>query len=76
MEEHLVVLDLQRSRARLRELLLPDPQTGGIEADFPRSAVMRVVMASLPALLPLLTTLVARSRPLRLVAETLGLRMR
>ncbi|MET0279570.1 MAG: hypothetical protein ABW278_00400 [Steroidobacteraceae bacterium] len=42
MEEHAVVRRLEQSRAQLRELLLPDPLTGRIEADvFPRSAVMR-----------------------------------
>jgi hypothetical protein len=44
MEEHVVAANLQESRARLRELLVPDPETGRIEADqFPRSAVMRFV---------------------------------
>lgn len=46
MEEHVIaqsaVARLARSRGLLRELLIPDPGTGKIEADvFPRSAVMR-----------------------------------
>lgn len=44
MEEHVVTARLSDSRARLRTLLLPDPETGHIEADvFPRSKVMRFV---------------------------------
>jgi hypothetical protein len=44
MEEHVVATSLQESRARLREMLVPDPETGRIEADhFPRSAVMRFI---------------------------------
>lgn len=47
MEEHPVTLELQRSRAMLRAMLLPDPETGRIEADvFPRSAVMRFLFNS------------------------------
>lgn len=42
MEEHAVTARLTDSRARLRAMLVPDPETGHIEADvFPRSAVMR-----------------------------------
>ncbi len=42
METHDVSANLAESRSRLRELLLPDAETGRIEADvFPRSAVMR-----------------------------------
>jgi hypothetical protein len=42
MEEHAVATELQHSRAVLRALLLPDPETGRVEADvFPRSAVMQ-----------------------------------
>jgi hypothetical protein len=45
METHAVTTNLEESRARLRELLLPDPETGRIEADvFPRSAVMRFLL--------------------------------
>jgi hypothetical protein len=45
METHAVTADLEESRDRLRELLLPDPETGRIEADvFPRSAVMRFML--------------------------------
>jgi hypothetical protein len=45
MEEHAIAAELQQSRAQLRALLLPNPQTGRIEADvFPRSAIMRVVL--------------------------------
>ncbi len=45
MEEHVIAAELQHSRAQLRALLLPDPETGRIDADvFPRSAIMRVVM--------------------------------
>ncbi len=45
METHDVTVDLADSRARLREMLLPDPETGRIEADvFPRSAVMRFML--------------------------------
>jgi hypothetical protein len=44
MEEHAIALELQRSRAQLRALLVPDPETGRIEADaFPRSQLMRFV---------------------------------
>lgn len=48
MEEHaLAALELQRSRAQLRALLLPDPVTGRIEADaFPRSQLMRFVFSA------------------------------
>jgi hypothetical protein len=47
MEEHAIALELQRSRARLRALLVPDPETGRIEADaFPRSQVMRFVFSA------------------------------
>lgn len=48
MEEHaLAALELQRSRAQLRSLLLPDPVTGRIEADaFPRSQLMRFVFSA------------------------------
>jgi hypothetical protein len=42
MEEHIVATRLEQSRAQLRAMLVPDPETGRIEADvFPRSAVMR-----------------------------------
>jgi hypothetical protein len=42
MEEHVITTRLDQSRAQLRAMLVPDPQTGRIEADvFPRSAVMR-----------------------------------
>lgn len=45
METHDVSANLEESRARLRELLLPDPETGRIEANvFPRSAVMRFML--------------------------------
>jgi hypothetical protein len=45
METHDVTANLEDSRARLREMLLPDPETGRIEADvFPRSAVMRFML--------------------------------
>jgi len=44
MEEHVVAARLVSNRARLRALLVPDPETGRIEADvFPRSAVMRAM---------------------------------
>ena len=48
MEEHaLAALELQRSRALLRAMLLPDPETGRIEADaFPRSQLMRFVFGA------------------------------
>ncbi len=48
MEEHAIAaLELQRSRAQLRALLLPDPETGRIEADaFPRSQLMRFVFSA------------------------------
>ena len=47
MEEHAIALELQRSRAQLRALLLPDPVTGRIEADaFPRSQLMRFVLSA------------------------------
>jgi hypothetical protein len=40
-------MELQRSRAQLRALLLPDPETGRIEADaFPRSQLMRFVFSA------------------------------
>lgn len=81
MEEHLVVLDavldLHRSRARLRTLLLPDADAGRVEADaFPRSTAMRVLMIGLPMLLPALARLATRSRPLRLLADVIGQRLR
>lgn len=45
METHDVTAELEQSRARLREMLLPDPETGRIEVDaFPRSAVMRFML--------------------------------
>ena len=51
MEEHDLELRLTESRARLRTLLVPDPETGHIEADvFPRSIAMRVLVAGLPLL--------------------------
>lgn len=63
MEEHAIVVRLQHSRQRLRSLLLPDLETGRIEADaFPRSAAMqllfnpgarRLMMTVLPTLLML-----------------------
>jgi hypothetical protein len=47
MEEHALELELQRSRAQLRALLVPDPQTGRIEADaFPRSQLMRFAFSA------------------------------
>jgi hypothetical protein len=40
--EHALTERLEHSRGQLRAMLVPDPQTGRIEADvFPRSAVMR-----------------------------------
>jgi hypothetical protein len=47
METHLVEARLHASRERLRALLIPDPESGRIEADaFPRSAVMRLVFST------------------------------
>jgi hypothetical protein len=52
MEEHDLAVRLQQNRARLRSLLLPDPETGHIEADvFPRSIAMRALVAGVPVLL-------------------------
>jgi hypothetical protein len=62
MEEHDLVAALRQTRARLRALLIPDPATGRIEADvFPRSTVMRFLVAALP----IVTMLWWRSRPSR-----------
>jgi hypothetical protein len=45
MEANAVASELEHSRALLRAMLLPDPDTGQIEADvFPRSAFMRFLM--------------------------------
>lgn len=52
-------LSLARNRARLRSLLVPDPETGRIEADvFPRSAAMKALVFGLPVVV----ALAARSR--------------
>lgn len=54
-------VSLQQSRAQLRSLLIPDPDTGRIEADvFPRSIAMRVAVSGLPVL----ATLIAKRSPL------------
>lgn len=54
-------VSLQQSRAQLRSLLIPDPDTGRIEADvFPRSIAMRVAVSGLPVLV----TAFARRSPL------------
>jgi hypothetical protein len=51
MERHDAQLSLAMSRARLRSLLLPDPDTGRIEADvFPRSGVMKALLFALPVI--------------------------
>lgn len=60
MDQHDLQLKLQQNRAQLRALLIPDPETGHIEADvFPRSVAMRVMVSSLP-----LMASVARRSPL------------
>lgn len=47
MEEHAVAARLGATRARLRDMLIPDPVSGRIESDsFPRSAVMRLAFDS------------------------------
>lgn len=72
MDQHELALNLQHSRARLRELLIPDPETGQIEADvFPRSTAMRALVSSLP----LLATVAARHPLLRVLAQGVGLRL-
>ena len=65
MEEHDLAARLRHNRARMRALLLPDPETGRIEANvFPRSIAMRVLIAGLPALLLLLLRTWARRNAL------------
>lgn len=73
MEKHDVQLELQQNRARLRALLLPDPETGRIEADvFPRSKAMRLVLSALP----LLATMATRSPLLQSLVREVALRLR
>jgi len=69
MDEHDLQLRLQQNRAELRSLLIPDPETGHIEADvFPRSVAMRVVVSSLP----LMATVVQRSPLLQSLVRGVG----
>jgi hypothetical protein len=73
MEEHELELSLRHSRARLRSLLVPDPQTGQIEADvFPRSVAMRALLAALPVL----ATVATRNPVLKLLVREVGSRFR
>jgi len=57
MAKHDVEVSLAESRARLSSLLVPDPETGRIEADvFPRSAAMKALIFGLPVITTLLAT--------------------
>jgi hypothetical protein len=66
-------MSLAQSRARLRSLLVPDPETGHIEADvFPRSKAMKALVFALPVIAAAAT----RSPMLQSLIREIGSRLR